>query len=222
MKKLGLLIAVLVLSFAIVTGTAVMAVEYGDNDIPYDYFDPNVTPDVPEDEIVIDDAAYVTGEDENTAVVVGITVENGSAIIPATVTINDVVHAVTEIAADAFANSTAREIRLPNTITTPVTLDLTGLVGYIFVQPKTTTAVAIPVTGTLEKNPGVYYKGDYNANGETAVGDVISVLQDIAGEGVAGFAALACDVVDSENSKVDVSDVIRILQWLASDSTVLD
>ena len=195
MKKLGLLIAILVLSFSIVTGTAVMAATYGDNDIPYDYFDPNANPDEPEYEI--DDATYAIGEGENTAVVVGVTVSNGSAVVPATVTINEVEHAVTAVAADAFVNATANEIRLPNTIITPVTLDLTGFTGYIFVQPKTTTAVAIPITGTQEKGPGIYYKGDYNANGETVVGDVISVLQDIAGDGVTGYSALACDVVDS-------------------------
>jgi len=213
MKKLGLLIAILVLSFSVVAGSAVMAADYGDNDIPYDYF-------VPKAEIEIDDATYVTGIEENTAVVVGITVADGSAVVPSTVVINDVEHTVTAIAADAFANSTATEIRLPNTITTAVTLDLTGFEGYIFVQPVTTTPTAIPVTGTPETTPGVYYKGDYNADNETAVGDVIGVLQSIAAGNFTDYQRMACDVVDS--GETDVSDAIRLLQWIAVNTIVLD
>lgn len=212
MKKLGLLIAILVLSFSVVAGSAVMAVDYGDNDIPYSYFQPK-------QEIEVDDATYVSGIDDNTAVVVGVTVEDGAAVIPATVVINDVECAVTAIANDAFVGSTATEIRLPNTINVSVNLDLTGFNGYVFVQPFTTTSTAIPVTGTPEKASGIYYKGDYNADNETAVGDVIEVLKDIAGGvEITGYAALACDVVD--NGSVDVSDSIRLLQWLASKETI--
>lgn len=212
MKKLGLLITILVLSFSAIIGVAA----YGDNDIPYDYF-------VPKKEIVIEDAKYVTGVDENTVVVVGVNANgNGSAVVPATVTIGDVEYEVTAISADAFKNSSATEIRLPNTITTPVTLDLTGFGGYIFIQSKTKTAEAISVTNNTESVPvpGIYYKGDYNGDGEAGMGDIIKVLQAIAGDEVTGYSALACDVV--ENGKADIGDAIRLLQWTTSDSTVLD
>ena len=211
MKKLGLLIAILLLSFSVVAGTAVMAANQGDNEVSYSYF-------VPKTEVEIEDATYVTGTDGTAAVVVGITVTDGSAVVPATVIIEGVELPVTGIGLGAFDGVTAKEIRLPNTITEAA--DITGYNGYVFVQAYTPTAETIPVTGTVEKGPGVYYKGDYNANSEVTIADAIGMLQSIAGESFTEYTTLACNVVSIDDA-VNLSDAIRLLQWIAANERVI-
>ncbi|MBQ9922309.1 MAG: hypothetical protein IJO52_08980, partial [Clostridia bacterium] len=158
----------------------------------------------------VDGVIYGADAETGKATIVGIE-DAESVVIPATVTINEVEYAVTAIAADAFAGMTAAEVRLPNTITEAV--EITGYEGYVFVQPKTATAAA--VTGDCVK-----FKGDYNDDNETAVGDVIGVLQSIAAGNFTDYQKLACDVVKSGTT--DVSDAIRLLQWIAVNTIVLD
>ena len=205
MKKIGLLLTIFVLSCVFVI-SAVATANQGDNDLSYDYFEPK-------EGTVVDEIEYVIDTENTTVTVNGSEINDGAIVVPATVKIDGVDYAVTAIEADAFASSTATEIRLPNTIETPV--QLTGYTGYVFVQLKTPTATA--VTGS-----NVYVKGDYDDDKAVDVGDVIRVLQTLAGGTVTGFPQLSCDVVASEGNAVDVSDVIRILQWLASSSTILD
>ncbi|MBQ9920567.1 MAG: hypothetical protein IJO52_00130, partial [Clostridia bacterium] len=89
---------------------------------------------------VVDGVIYGADTETGKATIVGIE-DAESVVIPATVTINEVEYAVTAIAADAFAGMTAKEVRLPNTITEAV--EITGYEGYVFVQPKTATAAAV-------------------------------------------------------------------------------
>ena len=168
---------------------------------------------VPVEGVEVDGVVYAADAEAGTATVAGVTVENGCAIVPEVVVIDEVEYTVTAIAADAFAGIAAEEVRLPNTITTEV--ELTGYEGYVFVQLGSDTAAY--VTGDC-----VCYKGDYDDDKAVGVGDVIKVIQDLAGSGVEGYAQLACDVAASEGNVIDVSDVIRLLQWLASSSIILD